>query len=95
MTRTSNTEKLEILMKQRLSKRDVAKLLECGNSEALKKADEFREWFMQKYPDSPWYGIPTELFAKRYHINENRIIKFAEIEKKNADALAQQSAVSR
>lgn len=78
---TSNTEKLEILMKPKLTVRDIEKLLGVGSRKASAIATEFRRWYESEF-DSQWYGIPTGLFAERYNISELRIMQLAEAEKK-------------
>lgn len=78
---TSNTEKLEILMKPKLTVKDIGKLLGVGNRKASLIATEFRQWYEGEY-DSQWYGIPTGLFVERYNISEMRIMQMAEAEKK-------------
>lgn len=78
---TSNTEKLEILMKPKLTVKDIGKLLDVGNRKASLIATEFRQWYEDQF-DSQWYGIPTGLFVERYNISEMRIMALAEAEKK-------------
>ena len=78
---STNSEKLEVLMKSKLTVRDITVLMDCGTKTASNLAKEFKEWFVEEY-ETPWLGIPTGLFVRRYNINENRIIKFAEIENK-------------
>lgn len=77
---TSNTEKLEILMKPKLTVRDIEKLLGVGSRKASSIATEFRQWYEDQF-DSQWYGIPTGLFVERYNISEMRIMQLAEKEK--------------
>lgn len=79
---STNAEKLEVLLRPKLAIRDICILMECGHSKARKYADEFRKWYEEEYPDSPWFGVPTNLFVKLFNIDENRIIRNVEIENK-------------
>lgn len=78
---STNAEKLEVIIKPKLTIRDICVLMDCGTKTAIMHASEFRAWFEEEYPSSPWVGIPTDLFTALFHINENRIIRNAEIEK--------------
>ncbi len=78
---STNREKLEILMKSRLSVRDIQTLCDVGSVKAQRMAKDFREWFRDEYPDAADLGIPTGLFVKHFGIQESRIVKYAEIEK--------------
>lgn len=83
---STNTEKLKILGKSRLTVRDIRRLCDVGTDRAVMMAKEFKEWFKKEYPTAANLGIPTGLFVKYFGIQESRILKYAEIEKKNADA---------
>lgn len=79
---STSSEKLEVLLRPKMTLHDICILLEVGHAKARQYADEFRKWYEEEYPDSPWFGIPTDLFTKLFNIDESRIIRNAEIEKK-------------
>lgn len=79
---STNTEKLEVLMRSKLTVHDICILMECGFPKAKKRVEEFKKWYEEEYPNSPWIGVPTDLFTKLFNIDENRIIRNAEIEKR-------------
>lgn len=79
---STNAEKLEVLMRSRLTVRDICILMDCGFPKAKQYVEEFKKWYEEEYPDSPWFGVPTNLFTKLFNIDENRIIRNVEIEKR-------------
>lgn len=90
----TNIEKAYCLGLQNLRIKDIQVLLDCGTKRAVEAASELREWFKTEY-GYELYGkqVPTEEFVKHFRYPEKRVLRYADLERKNADALAQQSAI--
>lgn len=95
MVRTihTNIEKATCLGHTNLRAKDIMILMDCGSKRAVDMAKELREWFSREY-GYELYGkqVPTEEFVKYFRYPEKRVLRYAELERKNADALTQQSA---
>ena len=57
---STNTEKLRILGKSRLTVRDIRTLCDVGTDRAAAMAKEFKEWFKKEYPTAANLGIPSK-----------------------------------
>lgn len=93
---SSNIQKQQVLAKKKLGYRDICILEDCGSMTAADYVDEFRRWYYKEFNDGTRV-IPTalylECFARKHGIDEDRINRYAEIEK--ADGLAHQSASNK
>ena len=90
---STNIEKQRVLAKKKLGYRDICILEDCGSMTAADYVDEFKLLYYKEFQESTRV-IPTalylEYFARKHGIDEDRINRYAEIEK--ADGLTHQSA---
>lgn len=71
----TNGDKLRCLQKSYLRNKDIAVLMEVG----INKASRIKHDFLAKHPTLE--RVPTDLFVKENHINEERIIRYASMER--------------
>ena len=48
---STSSEKLEVLLRPKMTLHDICILLEVGHAKARQYADEFRKWYEEEYPD--------------------------------------------
>ncbi len=76
----SNQEKAAVLSKSCLSMKDIRILEDCGHQKARVRAENFLDWFEEKYGYQTFERqIPTEEYIKFAGINEQRILKYAKL----------------
>ena len=71
---STNREKLRCLQKAYLRNKDIAVLLEVG----INKASRLRQEFLARH--TTLSRVPTDIFVKEMKINEERIIRYADLD---------------
>ena len=89
----TNIEKAYCLSLQDLRIQDIQILAECGTKRAVAMARELREWFKSEYGyELRGKQVPTEEFIKYFNYPEKRVLRYADIERKNAAAVPEHTA---